>query len=184
MNYFSRNLTTALLVQRACLYLEHHSHFSRVLWALSSTSIANICTNRCKSAFSSLLKQPSVHQVYSRNSLDMAASPITTLERLKFDNLALRVLPIDKQKENFLRDVVGACFSRVRPTPVENPRLVVVSRPAVALLGLTESEVERPEFVEYFSGNRLLPSSETYAHCYCGHQFGYFAGQLGDGAAM
>uniref|UniRef100_A0A8D0N2L3 Selenoprotein O n=1 Tax=Sus scrofa TaxID=9823 RepID=A0A8D0N2L3_PIG len=35
-----------------------------------------------------------------------------------------------------------------------------------------------------FSGNALLPGSEPAAHCYCGHQFGQFAGQLGDGAAM
>jgi uncharacterized protein YdiU (UPF0061 family) len=39
-------------------------------------------------------------------------------------------------------------------------------------------------FEEYFSGNKLLPGSETAAHCYCGHQFGNFAGQLGDGAAI
>lgn len=46
------------------------------------------------------------------------------------------------------------------------------------------SEVARPEFVECFSGNELLPGSETASHCYCGHQFGNFAGQLGDGCAQ
>ena len=45
-------------------------------------------------------------------------------------------------------------------------------------------QVQDPNFVEYFSGNRLLPGSETAAHCYCGHQFGQFSGQLGDGAAI
>jgi uncharacterized protein YdiU (UPF0061 family) len=30
----------------------------------------------------------------------------------------------------------------------------------------------------------LLPGSEPAAHCYCGHQFGAFSGQLGDGATM
>jgi uncharacterized protein YdiU (UPF0061 family) len=34
------------------------------------------------------------------------------------------------------------------------------------------------------SGNKEIKGSETAAHCYCGHQFGVFAGQLGDGAAM
>ena len=29
-----------------------------------------------------------------------------------------------------------------------------------------------------------IPGTDPAAHCYCGHQFGYFAGQLGDGAAM
>lgn len=45
-------------------------------------------------------------------------------------------------------------------------------------------QVEDPSFVEHFSGNRLLPGSETAAHCYAGHQFGHFSGQLGDGAAI
>lgn len=45
-------------------------------------------------------------------------------------------------------------------------------------------QVQDPSFVEYFSGNRLLPGSETAAHCYAGHQFGHFSGQLGDGAAI
>lgn len=45
-------------------------------------------------------------------------------------------------------------------------------------------QITCPEFVEYFSGNRALSGAEPAAHCYCGHQFGYFSGQLGDGAAM
>ena len=45
-------------------------------------------------------------------------------------------------------------------------------------------QVHSPSFIEYFSGNRLLPGSETAAHCYAGHQFGHFSGQLGDGAAI
>ena len=77
----------------------------------------------------------------------------------------------------------GACFSRVKPDPVKNPKLVASSPSAMALLDLEESELQRPEFLEYFSGNKLLPGSEMAAHCYCGHQFGYFSGQLGDGAA-
>ncbi len=54
----------------------------------------------------------------------------------------------------------------------------------LALLDLPSSETQREEFVEYFSGNKMLPGSEPAAHCYCGHQFGNFAGQLGDGCAM
>lgn len=52
------------------------------------------------------------------------------------------------------------------------------------LLPSRHSQVERPEFVDYFSGNTLLPGSTPAAHCYCGYQFGYFSGQLGDGAAI
>lgn len=52
------------------------------------------------------------------------------------------------------------------------------------LLDLDEEECERPDFAEYFSGNKLLPGCQPAAHCYCGHQFGSFSGQLGDGATM
>lgn len=40
------------------------------------------------------------------------------------------------------------------------------------------------ELAELLSGNRLFEGSEPFAHCYCGHQFGAFAGQLGDGRAI
>ncbi|GFS02277.1 selenoprotein O [Elysia marginata] len=108
-----------------------------------------------------------------------------TVETLKFDNLALKALPVDSSMDVSQRQVPGACFSLVDPTPVENPTLVCASLPALALLDLdSPSEIARPEFVKAFSGNSILPGSRPAAHCYCGHQFGYFSGQLGDGAAM
>ena len=113
-----------------------------------------------------------------------AASSRVTLESLRFDNMALRELPVDESRDTSQRQVRGACFSRVSATPVKNPKTVVYSADAMSLLGLPENELKRPEFAEFFSGNRLLSGSEPAAHCYCGHQFGYFAGQLGDGAAM
>ncbi|XP_064471320.1 protein adenylyltransferase SelO, mitochondrial-like isoform X2 [Ornithodoros turicata] len=109
---------------------------------------------------------------------------MATFETLKFDNLALRVLPIDTEERNYVRTVRGACFSRVNPMPVKSPEIVAISESAMLLLDLPRSELERKEAVEYLSGNKLLPGSETASHCYCGHQFGYFAGQLGDGAAI
>lgn len=106
------------------------------------------------------------------------------IEGLRFDNSVLRALPVDPEERNFVRQVKNACFSRVRPKPVENPMLVAGSAPAMALIDLPPSEGRRPDFAEYFSGNKLIPGSEPAAHCYCGHQFGSFSGQLGDGAAM
>ncbi|XP_036614829.1 protein adenylyltransferase SelO, mitochondrial isoform X2 [Trichosurus vulpecula] len=136
------------------------------------------------------------------------------LTGLRFDNRALRALPVEEPPpggDPAPRPVPGACFSRVRPSPLREPRLVALSAPALALLGLgpppppgagPESEEEarkeeeagagagapgsgaEAELELYFSGNALLPGSEPAAHCYCGHQFGSFAGQLGDGAAM
>lgn len=114
------------------------------------------------------------------------------LAGLRFDNRALRALPVEMPppgQEDALstpRQVPGACFSRARPAPLRQPRLVALSEPALALLGLEaseEAEVET-EAALFFSGNALLPGAEPAAHCYCGHQFGQFAGQLGDGAAM
>ncbi|KAK3578327.1 hypothetical protein CHS0354_039034 [Potamilus streckersoni] len=118
------------------------------------------------------------------STLHRIITKMTTLETLHFDNLALRILPIDPEKQNFVRQVPGACFSLVKPETVKNPSLVAFSKSALALLDIGEDQVKRPEFVEYFSGNKILPGSEPAAHCYCGHQFGYFSGQLGDGAAM
>eukprot|EP00731_Ephydatia_muelleri_P000032 Em0001g32a len=44
--------------------------------------------------------------------------------------------------------------------------------------------MQREDLAEYFAGNKILPGSDPAAHCYCGHQFGNFAGQLGDGCAL
>ena len=102
---------------------------------------------------------------------------------LNFDNVALRSLPIDSEKGSRIRKVEGACFSMIEPTPVENPKTVAVSEDALHLVGL-DSQLDEEKCAEYFSGNKKLEGSETAAHCYCGHQFGYFSGQLGDGCAM
>ncbi len=113
--------------------------------------------------------------------LAMSRSP---LERLDFDNVALRKLPLDASEEPGVRQVKGACFSRVKPQPLTKPRFVAVSHEALALLGLNGEEVVNdPLGPEYLSGSKVMPGSEPAAHCYCGHQFGQFAGQLGDGAA-
>ncbi|XP_013794175.1 selenoprotein O-like isoform X2 [Limulus polyphemus] len=119
-----------------------------------------------------------------KSKLYRLVSTMTTLETLEFDNLALRRLPIDQEERNFVRVVEGACFSKVSPTPLDKPEVVAYSLPAMSLLGLPETELRRKDFADYFSGNKILPGSDTAAHCYCGHQFGYFAGQLGDGAAI
>ncbi|XP_055336014.1 protein adenylyltransferase SelO, mitochondrial-like [Paramacrobiotus metropolitanus] len=112
------------------------------------------------------------------------STAMATLESLNFDNLALQRLPIDPVSDNYVRQVNGACFSRVSPTPVKNPKVVAYSSGAMALLDLPDEECRRGDFAKYFSGNVLPPGAESAAHCYCGHQFGYFSGQLGDGAAM
>src|SRR5688572_23707322 len=103
---------------------------------------------------------------------------------LAFDNRALQRLPIDPSDELRSRQVFGACFSRVRPTPVKRPRTLAVAREVAALLDLEPAFLDSQEFAEVFGGNRLLPGMDSVSACYGGHQFGSWAGQLGDGRAI
>ena len=81
------------------------------------------------------------------------------------------------------RQVHGACYSRIRPTPVAGPRLLGWSRDCAALLGLDTPE-DPDSVAAILAGNRLLPGMAPFAACYGGHQFGNWAGQLGDGRAI
>jgi uncharacterized protein YdiU (UPF0061 family) len=103
---------------------------------------------------------------------------------LHFENRALSALPIDPNTENRTRQVFEACFSRVQPTPVKEPRTLAVSSEVAELLGLSADFVQSSEFAQVFAGNRVLPGMDPVAACYGGHQFGNWAGQLGDGRAI
>ena len=107
-----------------------------------------------------------------------------TLASLNFDNRFTRDLPADPESINRRRQVTKACYSRVNPARVAAPRLVAYSQEAAELLGLSVEACESREFVQVFSGNDLLPGMDPYATCYGGHQFGNWAGQLGDGRAI
>ncbi len=103
---------------------------------------------------------------------------------LTFDNRFLRELPGDPEQNNVSRQVFGACWSPVDPTPVAAPRLLAYSREVAAALDLDEQSMAAPEVLAALSGNGLLPGMTSYASCYGGHQFGQWAGQLGDGRAI
>jgi serine/tyrosine/threonine adenylyltransferase len=92
------------------------------------------------------------------------------LEELSFDNSYAR-LP-------------EAFYARVGPTPLPNPHLVSFNPAAAELLDLDPDETKRPEFAGVFGGQLLIPGSEPVAMLYSGHQFGIYAGQLGDGRAI
>ncbi len=78
----------------------------------------------------------------------------------------------------------GAVWSAVEASPVAEPRLLAHSREMAAELGFSESDVASPEFAQVFGGNALLPGMQPFATNYGGHQFGHWAGQLGDGRAI
>lgn len=93
-------------------------------------------------------------------------------------------LPADPEADNRTRQVFGACYSLVRPAPVRAPVLLAHSREVATDLGLSAETVRTARFAEVFGGNALEPGMQPYAACYAGHQFGRFAGQLGDGRAI
>jgi uncharacterized protein YdiU (UPF0061 family) len=107
-----------------------------------------------------------------------------TLASLTFDNRFARELPADPETTNRPRQVTGACYTFVQPTRVAAPKLVAFSREVATLLDLSEETCESDEFLKVFVGNRILPDMSPYATCYGGHQFGTWAGQLGDGRAI
>ena len=108
----------------------------------------------------------------------------TPFDSLTFDNSFIKELPGDPETVNRQRQVKNACYSRVYPTPVANPTLVAYSPEVAALLGFSESFCNSSEFLEIFSGNKVTAELKPFAMCYGGHQFGSWAGQLGDGRAI
>jgi uncharacterized protein YdiU (UPF0061 family) len=75
-------------------------------------------------------------------------------------------------------------FSRVAPTAVRAPRVVKVNRPLAALLGLDADLLASSEGAQILAGNAVPAGATPIAMAYAGHQFGQFAGQLGDGRAI
>ena len=106
------------------------------------------------------------------------------MQPLRFDNAFIRELPADPEAGARRRQVHAAAFSRVDPTPVAAPRLVAHSPEVAALLGLDPAYVASPAFAQVFGGNALIEGMQPYAANYGGHQFGHWAGQLGDGRAI
>ncbi len=103
------------------------------------------------------------------------------LAAASFENTFVHELPGDPVLVNLPRQVANACYTHIAPTPVAAPRLLAWSRAMGELLGIA-----RPSTlgIEVLAGNRVLPGMEPYAARYGGHQFGHWAGQLGDGRAI
>jgi len=74
--------------------------------------------------------------------------------------------------------------SEVLPQGLEQPTLVSSNRLLAEQLGIDPSELSSAEILQIMSGNRIPESSQPIALVYSGHQFGVWAGQLGDGRAI
>jgi len=91
-------------------------------------------------------------------------------------------LPADDNLINSPRQVEEASFSYVEPYKPSKPEIIHISAAMLQALGL--SSLADIDFLNYFSGKSILPDTKPYAMCYGGHQFGHWAGQLGDGRAI
>jgi len=111
-------------------------------------------------------------------------SGLRSLDDLPFDNRFTRDLPADPSAERRRRQVEGAAYSRVAPTPTAAPRTVAWSPEVAALLAIPEELCRSDDFAAVFSGNRVPRGADPFAMAYGGHQFGTWAGQLGDGRAI
>ena len=116
--------------------------------------------------------------------LSSHTSLMTALKNLHFDNRFVTELPGDESGKIDSRQTPGVCWAAVSPTPVARPKLLAYSTEVAAVLEIPDEDVHSEAFLQAFCGNLLLPGMTAYATCYGGHQFGNWAGQLGDGRAI
>jgi len=103
---------------------------------------------------------------------------------LKFSSRYVDALPADKVDENYPRQVEHSAYSFVQPATTASPEFVAYSKDLAEQLGFVDIEQRSIDFAKVFTGNELLNGMKPYAMCYGGHQFGQWAGQLGDGRAI
>ena len=77
-----------------------------------------------------------------------------------------------------------AFYTELPPTPLAEPHLVSANAKLAGELGIDMDWLLSQEAVEAFSGNAVLAGTRPLASVYSGHQFGVWAGQLGDGRAI
>ncbi len=111
--------------------------------------------------------------------MGIGSKPLTVFESRFVDTL-----PGDIHTHNRSRQVQGACYSLVNPTRVANPVVVAFSDDLTEFLGLDLEWMKTKQASAVLGGNELLTGMKPYAACYGGHQFGNWAGQLGDGRAI
>lgn len=85
--------------------------------------------------------------------------------------------------ENSYAGLPEVFYSRVSPTPVASPQLVILNETLARELGLNPQALNGSIGAQTFTGNRLPEGSIPIAQAYAGHQFGYFT-MLGDGRAI
>ena len=103
---------------------------------------------------------------------------------LNIVNTFISELPADSDLENSRRQVTEAVFSYVNPKKTKDPKVIHVSQEMASELNISEEETNLDFFKSIFTGNKIYPKTKPFSMCYGGHQFGNWAGQLGDGRAI
>src|SRR5579863_5733048 len=94
-------------------------------------------------------------------------------------------LPTSGTLENHFARLGESFFTAMPAEKVgDRPRLIHANPDAAELLDLDPAAFSDPRFVEVLSGHRTLEGFSPLAMVYSGHQFGVWAGQLGDGRAL
>lgn len=106
---------------------------------------------------------------------------IGPLSESKFYNHFVDELPGDLSKEAYSRFTPNACYSLIDPEKVPKPQLLIHSQELADELSVSLNSFKDLEMI---SGNQTPKGSKPFSLCYGGHQFGHWAGQLGDGRAI
>lgn len=85
--------------------------------------------------------------------------------------------------DNSYAELPDLLFTRLNPTPVRSPELVIFNESLAAALGLNSEALQGEEGMQVFAGNRIPEGAAPLAQAYAGHQFGHFT-MLGDGRAI
>ena len=112
------------------------------------------------------------------HSVNMKATFESLVNKCHFTN----ELTEDIIRENYSRQVQNACFSLATPVIPSDPKLIHVSQEFLDEMNLEIDDMD--VFIKIVSGAQAVENGEPFAMCYGGHQFGNWAGQLGDGRAI
>jgi uncharacterized protein YdiU (UPF0061 family) len=103
---------------------------------------------------------------------------------LKFDTRFINKLPGELGIKLSSQQTFNVCWAKVKLSPVIKPELIIFSDDVAHLLNIDTKYLTSSEMVNVLAGNAILPGMVPYATCYGGHQFGQWAGQLGDGRVI
>lgn len=98
-----------------------------------------------------------------------------------YKNKFVSNFPGDESGDLSPRQTPGKLYSKAIPTPVSDPKLLAWTDDLATEMGIAHPEAEE---IRILAGNKVTQSMYPYAACYAGHQFGNWAGQLGDGRAI